>query len=132
MANHRPLCPSPWRRHNTTIPRLQNLFFPALLPSFPPSPPSLCSRSLLCVSLSPFFQSSSSPPPPPPYFLSPSFIYSLFLCSACRSNTYMVFCLCIRARGLWSFCGNAAVFNLSVEDSASTKMQTGYCYRQEL
>lgn len=26
MANHRPLCLSPWRRHNTTIPRLQNLF----------------------------------------------------------------------------------------------------------
>lgn len=26
MANHRPLCLSPWRRHNTTIPRLQNPF----------------------------------------------------------------------------------------------------------
>lgn len=24
MANHRPLCLSPWRRHNTTIPTLQN------------------------------------------------------------------------------------------------------------
>lgn len=26
MANHGPLCLSPWRRHNTTIPRLQNPF----------------------------------------------------------------------------------------------------------
>lgn len=40
MANHRLLCLSPWWRHNTTIPRLQNpflhfSFFLLLLPLFP-------------------------------------------------------------------------------------------------
>lgn len=52
MANRRPLCPSPWRRHNTTIPRLQNLFFLFFFCTSPPvhsiSPPLACSFS--CVS----------------------------------------------------------------------------------
>lgn len=128
MANRRPLCPSPWRRHNTTIPRLQNLyslFFMhfssrSLHLSYP------CLLFLLCVPLSLFFQSSS--PSTPTTFFSFSFLhlYSLFLCSAHRSNTYMVFCLCIKAQSLSPCCGTAAVLTPLVEDSAFTKMHTGY------
>lgn len=93
MANRRPLCPSPWRRHNTTIPRLQNLFSSFFLYfsscSLYLSSPRLL--FLLCVSMSLFFQSSS--PSTPTTFFSFSFLnlYSVFLWSVHRSNTYMVF-----------------------------------------
>lgn len=133
MANRRPLCPSPWRRHNTTIPRLQNLFFSFFLHFSSRSlhlfPPSL-SLSLLCVSLSPFFQSSSSPPPPPPFFiLLPSSLWSFSLqctqikhlyglLSVHKSTRFVAFlwkCSCLHSVG----------GGFSLHQDADLRLQTG-------
>lgn len=87
MANHGPLCLSPWRRHNTTILRLQNpfsillLFFsPSPLFFFYPFPFSTCLFSSAFILMFPFFLFSSS---------SVSF-YRTLRCSSVRVNMGML------------------------------------------
>lgn len=73
------------QHHHSKITNLFFLFFSALL--VPSTPPPSLSLSLLCVSLSPSFQSGSSPPPPF-FFLLPSSLQSFSLQCAQIKHLY--------------------------------------------